>query len=132
MAAADLQGADLGAEEAAAGKCYWLQINAYTLNQVNHSYYICLMSRHFIFISFFLIHSITLCAQNVKPSKTGSVNDREQLLKLENDWLKAEFVLDTAFLSSVMDKTFIGISTEGVHNKQEDLLDMYNTHRTAK
>ncbi|HUS03421.1 MAG TPA: nuclear transport factor 2 family protein [Chitinophagaceae bacterium] len=54
-------------------------------------------------------------------------DDKQKLLRLEYDWLKAEFALDTAFLSSIMDPTFIGISAEGVHNKKEDLLDMYNT-----
>ncbi len=53
-------------------------------------------------------------------------DDKGQLLLLEQKWLEKEFALDTAFLSSIMDSTFIGISESGIKNKQEDLLSMYN------
>lgn len=52
-------------------------------------------------------------------------DDKKQLLLLEHKWLEAEFALDTAYLSSVMDSTFIGVSESGIHNKQESLLAMY-------
>src|SRR5687767_3289362 len=55
-----------------------------------------------------------------------ATDERNELLHLEYEWLDKEFELDTAFLSSIMDSTFIGISDSGVKNKQEDLISMYN------
>ena len=34
--------------------------------------------------------------------------------------------MDTAYLSTIIDSTFIGISDNGIKNKQESLLGMYN------
>jgi hypothetical protein len=61
-------------------------------------------------------------------SNKSSVNadEKRHLLDLERAWLEHEFALDTAFLASIMDSTFVGISESGVKNKQEDLLSMYN------
>ena len=55
----------------------------------------------------------------------ANVDDKRQLLDLERAWLEHEFALDTAFIASIMDSTFIGISEGGVKNKQDDLLIMY-------
>jgi hypothetical protein len=55
-----------------------------------------------------------------------TLNERNELLNLEYQWLENEFALDTAFLSSIMDSTFIDISSEGLKDKQEDLISMYN------
>jgi len=60
-----------------------------------------------------------------KPS--GHSEEKRELLNLEYEWLNKEFELDTAFLSSIMDSTFIGISVSGVKSKQEDLVSMYNS-----
>jgi hypothetical protein len=59
--------------------------------------------------------------------KTQRADDeKSELLHLEYDWLEKEFELDTAFLSSIIDSTFIGISDSGVKNKQEELTSIYN------
>jgi hypothetical protein len=55
-----------------------------------------------------------------------NIDDKHQLLGLERQWLEKEFALDTSYLSSIIDSTFIGISESGIKNKQEDLLSMYN------
>jgi hypothetical protein len=52
--------------------------------------------------------------------------DKNQLLELERKFLEKEFALDTAFLSSIMDSTFIDITDDGIKKKQEDLLSIYN------
>lgn len=57
----------------------------------------------------------------------GTSDEKSELLNLEYKWLDKEFELDTTFLSSIMDSTFIGISDNGVKNKQEDLISIYNT-----
>ncbi len=59
----------------------------------------------------------------MQPSVNQST---EYLLSLERKWLVAEFALDTAYLSSLMDSTFNSISDEGVHNKQQCLQSMYS------
>lgn len=59
-----------------------------------------------------------------RQSRTS--DEKRELLNLEYEWLNKEFALDTAFLSSIMDSTFIGVSDNGIKNKQEDLISMYN------
>lgn len=76
-------------------------------------------------------HIIILCGLSiVLLTCTGrspkNIDDKRQLLNLEHEWLDKEFALDTAFLSSIMDSTFIGISASGIKDKQADLLSMYN------
>ena len=55
----------------------------------------------------------------------NSSHDSSELIRLERKWLEAEFSLDTAFLSTLMDSSFISISDEGVKNKNDDLISMY-------
>lgn len=50
--------------------------------------------------------------------------DRAQLLQLEHQWLEHEFTADTAFLSSIVDSTFICITPGGILTKQETLKHM--------
>jgi hypothetical protein len=64
-----------------------------------------------------------LTAQDLKQ---GVSKEKEELLRLECKSLVAEFALDTGFLSSVIEATCISISEEGIHNKQQYLLGMYN------
>jgi len=53
-------------------------------------------------------------------------NVKEELLALERKWLKAEFGLDTTFLSTLLNSPLIGISANRTSNKQEELNGMYN------
>jgi len=53
-------------------------------------------------------------------------NVKEELLSLEKKWLDAEFALDTAYISTLMDSTFIDISIDHISNKQQALKGMYN------
>jgi hypothetical protein len=62
---------------------------------------------------------------NTGKQNNNSSHDSSELLRLERTWLEAEFSLDTAFLSTLMDSTFISISDEGVKNKTNDLISMY-------
>jgi len=59
-------------------------------------------------------------------NSSANIDDKRQLVDLERAWLEHEFALDTAFLASIMDSTFIGISEDGIKSKREDLLAMYN------
>jgi len=77
----------------------------------------------------FLINSLWANAQQTNPGLTEEYenSDKRQLLALEYNWLKAEFSLDTAYLSTIMDDSFIAINASGTSNKQQELNDMYQT-----
>ena len=65
-----------------------------------------------------------LLACNGKP-ETRSY-DIDKLLTLERKWLEAEFALDTAYISSLIDSTFVGISSVHTTTKNQELLGIYN------
>lgn len=74
---------------------------------------------------------LLICFRNttfsqVKIQKSSLTEIKEHLLSLEKNWLKAEFALDTSYLSSIIDSTFTDISEEGIHDKNESLQSMYN------
>ena len=80
----------------------------------------------------FLVIMFGLVACNeTDPDKTSTSihqsNDatKRDLLSLERKWLDAEFALDTAYISTLIDPSFIDIS-ETIHNKQQALKGMYN------
>ena len=52
-------------------------------------------------------------------------DDRSELLHLEKEFLEKELALDTAFLSFLMDSTFIDITDDGIKHKKEDLINIY-------
>ena len=71
------------------------------------------------------------CSQSnsKKAVDTGSFsnnNVKAELLSLEKKWLDAEFALDTAYISTLMDSSFIDISTDHISNKQQALKGMYD------
>lgn len=64
-----------------------------------------------------------------KASETAHLSNhtiKEELLLLERKWLEAEFVLDTAYISTLLDSTFIGISANSISGRQEELKGMYD------
>ncbi|MEO5685061.1 MAG: nuclear transport factor 2 family protein [Chitinophagaceae bacterium] len=77
------------------------------------------------FLSTFLSMLVLAACNNARSDNKTSVVSAE-LLALERKWLVAEFALDTAALSELMDPSFISISEEGIKNKNEDLIAMYN------
>ena len=79
----------------------------------------------------FLMVILFSCTQadSHKASAMGDqsiIKIKEDLLSLERKWLEAEFVLDTTYISTLLDSTFIGISANRVSNKQEELKGMYD------
>ena len=71
------------------------------------------------------------CTEN-DSNKTSEVSHlssdtiKEELISLERKWLEAEFRLDTAYISTLMDTGFIDISAGQIHNKQRALKGMYD------
>ena len=86
--------------------------------------YLC---RNIILMGLFLFQALLPAAQNKKiPDKKKKINnDKEQILALEYSWLRAEFALDTAYLSGLMDDSFTGIGAKGTTNKYNELVDYY-------
>ena len=78
----------------------------------------------------FLIFVLFGCGQSVSNNSAidNNSNDKvkEELLLLERKWLDAEFALDTAYVSTLLDPTFIGISANRISSKQEELKGMYD------
>ncbi len=77
-----------------------------------------------------LLFALFGCKQVDSSKSTQNDNSNEkikaELLSLERKWLDAEFALDTAYLSTLLDSTFVGISASRISNKQEDLKGMYD------
>ena len=62
-----------------------------------------------------------------------SVNKNSALLyQLEYDAIVAEFAMDTAAISSIMDADFINIRPNKISSKQEELAGMYENFRRRK
>lgn len=55
----------------------------------------------------------------------SSGKTKDNLLALERKWLEAEFALDTASISILLDSTFISISAGHISNKQQELKGIY-------
>jgi hypothetical protein len=62
---------------------------------------------------------------NSAPVKKSTEKISEELLTLEYKWLEAEFKLDTAYISALIDSTFIGISGKHISTKRQELDGMY-------
>lgn len=84
--------------------------------------------KHILLIVLVFVYPLLANAQEANPrlTKEYADNDKKQLLALEHSWLKAEFSLDTAYLATLMDDGFIGITSSGTSTKQQELLDYYN------
>jgi hypothetical protein len=65
------------------------------------------------------------CNQN-NENKTSDESIKKELLSLERKWLEAEFALDTTYLSTLLDSSFIAISADHISGKPEDLNGMYD------
>ena len=78
-----------------------------------------------------LVFILSACSQ-ADPNKPVDVNNvqpdmvKEELLSLERKWLEAEFALDTAYISRLIDSTFMGISANRISSKHEELKGMYD------
>jgi hypothetical protein len=64
--------------------------------------------------------------KTVDTPNSSNENIKEELLSLERKWLDAEFALDTAYISTLMDSSFIDISPDHTSNKQQALKGMYD------
>lgn len=75
-----------------------------------------------------ILFGCTGTESNKRNQTVHQSNDKikEELLSLERKWLEAEFRLDTAYISTLMDPGFIDISADAIHNKQQALKGMYD------
>lgn len=70
-----------------------------------------------------------LCLYACSPgSKTENKTDRQikqHILSLERKWIEAEFALDTAYISTLLDSAFQSVNTNHVSNKQQEIDGIY-------
>ena len=79
-----------------------------------------------LFMSVLFGCSETDTGEATETATQSNDKTKEELLLLERKWLEAEFALDTAYISTLMDTTFISISANRISNKQEELKGMYD------
>ena len=84
----------------------------------------------FLVAVFFFSYQQISIAQNGEEQQHK--NEKHHLLSIEYDWLAAEIRLDTLFIANLLDSSFMGISEYGVHTKEEELADMYNSMQQRK
>ncbi len=78
--------------------------------------------------SFFLTFSFLMLLPGCNDNGMDYTKESGELLKLEREAIKREFQNDTAFLSSIMDSTFIELSKNGIKNKHEVLKTIYQNN----
>jgi hypothetical protein len=76
-------------------------------------------------LSVFVLMLLAACAQQQSKHTTASAETKQQLLSLERKWIEAEFALDTAYISNLLDSTFISISANQILTKQQEINSIY-------
>ena len=76
------------------------------------------------------IYSLLFLFAFVKGASAQS--DEEILRKKEYNWLMAEFRLDTAAISAMMDEAFISISASGTRSKPQELEGIFQNMSERK
>lgn len=69
-------------------------------------------------------------AQNNKNIDMATIE--QQLLLQERKWIEAEFALDTAYISTLMDSTFQSVNNEHILNKQQELDSILKNMRSMR
>jgi ketosteroid isomerase-like protein len=71
---------------------------------------------------------IFICHLSCNRTTTSCADEVNKLLNLEKEAIEKEFQNDTAFLSSIMDTTFIELSKDKIKNKHEVLVTMFQNN----
>ena len=69
-----------------------------------------------------------ICVWSCRNNGTNYPGESKKLLDLEREAITREFQNDTAFLSSIMDSTFIELTKKGTKNKHEVLKTIYRNN----
>ena len=80
-----------------------------------------------MFLVVSLVIPKTLLSQN-----SSVANDMNKLKNMEYDWILAEFLLDTATISAMMDEKFMAVGLTEISNKQQELNGIYNSMKQRK
>ena len=72
-----------------------------------------------------VIAGIALCLLSCKAKRSSNAGVAGKLLALEREAIKREFQNDTAYLSSIMDSTFIELSDGRIKRKHDVLKTIY-------
>jgi hypothetical protein len=71
-----------------------------------------------------LLLLLAACSQQEKKINS-SAGTKQHLLSLERKWIEAEFALDTAYISTLLDSTFINVNANYILNKQQEINGIY-------
>jgi hypothetical protein len=74
-----------------------------------------------LLFAFLVIFTSCLPAEQSNKTIRSNEETKQELLALELKWLEAEFKLDTAYISTLIDSTFKGIAANHITNKQQEL-----------
>ncbi|MGK2863897.1 MAG: nuclear transport factor 2 family protein [Chitinophagaceae bacterium] len=75
-----------------------------------------------------LIPLLSICFASCVAKQANYSIESKKLLDLEKEAITREFKNDTAFLSSIMDTTFIELSKEKIKNKHEVLKTIHSNN----
>ena len=81
--------------------------------------------RLFVMRLFSSLSCLVLCSISVFSQIGSTPGAEETLRKLEYDWLMAEFRLDTATISGMMDEHFIAIGANSISSKSQELTGIF-------
>jgi len=73
---------------------------------------------------------ILVFAQKTKNIDAATI--KQHLLLLERKWIEAEFALDTAYISTLMDSTFQSVNADQILNKQQELDGIFKNIRSMR
>lgn len=76
-------------------------------------------------IILFVLFTSICCSQTQSEKSSTLIETKEHLLSLERKWIEAEFALDTAYIATLLDSTFISVSANQVSNKQQEINAIY-------
>lgn len=74
-----------------------------------------------------LLFFVACTSQSAEKKKTKEdvSQTKQHILSLERKWIEAEFALDTAYIATLLDSTFISVSAKQVSNKQQEINGIY-------
>src|SRR4051794_21416733 len=58
--------------------------------------------------------------------------EKDHVLSLEGQWLLAELKMDTIFIASLIDSSYMGISESGIYSKQDELASIITTREDRR
>jgi hypothetical protein len=72
-----------------------------------------------------LLLLLSACSTQQSTDSATAAETKQDLLTLERKWIEAEFALDTAYISTLLDSTFFSVNVNQISNKQQEINGIY-------